>query len=228
MCHLSTPHTLQRLSIYHPGIFTHLRGTDVDLDTGVIFTDRLQSLGLDLSGHAGPSHERVLSPTPGRSNAHTIHPDIRLVETEETEKKTNGHLWFKAEYSIEIPLCDLEGDNGEVRNCPQDMGMEVKIPASESVRVSFCSGFDFRKHVKLAGGGEQYRMNNRGGEGVWEDNQSWDYVFPPIDGSRDVDTAGNWLWNVEERPLKRWITVNVPGGSHDVGILLFPTNSVGC
>lgn len=240
MCYLSTPHTLQRLSIYHPSTLAHLRGADVDPDTSSIFVSRHQFLGrLDQSGyteHRSSSHEQVLGSAPGKPKVGIIHPDIKLVESAETERETGGYLWFKAEYSIEVPLCDLEGDlenSGEVRTCTQDTGTEVRIPASESVRVSFCN---VKKHVKSGEGSEQYGINNRGGEDVWEDNKTWDYVFPPT-GPRDSDATGDWLWNVEERPLKRWITVNTPGESHDVGIpfisgfyvsLSFFINGIGC
>ena len=225
MCYLSTPHTLQRLSIYHPSAFAHLRGPNVELDTGIILASRHPSLGSDKSGHRSSSHEQVLGLVSRKpSVGTTIHPDIKLVEITEPEEKTNDHLWFKAEYSIEIPLCDLERDlenSDNVRACTQDSGAEVRIPASESLRVSFCTGLNFRKHVKLAEGGEQYGINNSGGRSVWDDDQTWDYVFPPIDGQKDNDATGGWLWNVEGRPLEKWITMDIPGRSHNVGISFF-------
>ena len=221
MCYLSTPHTLQRLSIYHPSAFAHLRGPDVDLDTGTILASRHPSLGSDKSRHSSSSHEQVLGFVSRKPSVGIIHPDIKLVEIAETEEKTKDHLWFKAEYSIEIPVCDLERDlenRDNVRACTQDSGAEVRIPAKESLRVSFCTGLNFRKHVKLAEGGEQYRISNSRGGSVPEDDQTWDYVFPPIGGQKDNDATGGWLWNVEERPLDKWITMDIPGRSHNVGI----------
>lgn len=143
-----------------------------------------------------------------------VRPEITQEEVKEPEGRGKSNLWFKAEYTIEIPICEggLAVKNGGAcihrdinRNGKRD-GDAVEnepnwVPAIESVRISFCTGY-----------GSEAADN---GADEWEEEKSWDYIFPPRKGSSEIHAAAEWVYGVDKRFLEKWRSVDVPGRKHD-------------
>ena len=143
-----------------------------------------------------------------------VRPEITQEEVKEAEGRGKSKLWFKAEYTIEIPICEgglaiksggacihRDRSTNDKRNVDVDESKSDWVPAIESVRVSFCTG-----NVSEV-------ENDEGDE--WEEEKSWDYVFPPRKGSNE---ASEWIYGVEKRFLEKWRPVDAPGRKHDVSI----------
>ena len=140
-----------------------------------------------------------------------VRPEITQ-EVKEAESRSKSRLWFKAEYTIEIPVCEgglaVQSGGACIHKDGSRNGRRggennpIWVPATESVRVSFCTGYSSEEA-------------DDSGDG-WEEERSWDYVYPPKNGPSGVHTAPEWIYRVDKRPLEKWRSVDVSGRKHDV------------
>lgn len=210
-CWLATAGNLY--SIYpHPRTHHHFQNSIDDHDSlGIILRPRESNIyygqqrTFDLQDHEKEIKNEI------------VRPEIKQEEVKEAEGRGKSNLWFKAEYTIEIPICEggLAVKNGGAcihrdgsRNGKRDVAAAENesnwVPAIESVRVSFCTGYG------------SDAADDMGDE--WEEEKSWDYIFPPRKGSSEIHAAAEWVYGVEKRFLEKWRSVDVPGRKHDVSI----------